>query len=883
MEKEKYKYKISVIVPIYNVEKYLEETIKSVINQSIGFKNIQLILVNDGSPDNSEKICLKYKEKYPENVVYIKKENGGVSLARNEGMKYAEGKYINFLDSDDKQSKNCYKVAYNMLEKNPHLNITIFRIRFFDKFNKVHSLDFKFKKGDRIVDLTKEPNNPFYHVTSAVIRSEIAKKYKFDTKLKISEDFKYLSEIISNSPYLGIIKSAEFNYRKRLDESSAIQTSKTKREYYFDTPKYCYEFVLDLAKKHRNLSKFYQYQIVTDLRHRLYDGDVTILNEKEKNEYIEIIRNLYSQIDNDVIINQYKHNNFDSYRALDFKYRQPIYKKLKYKEDGIYLEDDKILDYKKLELKVSIFEINNGNLEINGFFETFLNNDYDVYLKIDSKYIKMDKYNISIKKSALFCNDYKYYETHYGIKLDLKDINKIEYYIKINDNYHKLYPLYDEYSKINNMPNSYYKKDGYTITQNKNIIFVNKHKHFLFLKYLKDILLIKKDLLIIGMLIVYKLTYPFVKHNNWIVSDRFNVAGDNGEWMFKYILKNTNKKNVYFALDKNSKDYERISKVGKVLKFNSIRYYLKYLNSEVVISSHIDPYIHKPFGRKQFPMNSFINRKYVFLQHGVITQDLSSWLNKEKKNIDLFITTSNMEYKSVLSNPYMYDDNVVKLTGLPRYDNLLKNNIKEENIIALMPTWRTSLVGRLIPFSQAREYNKNFINSTYFKNYNNLINDERIINCLKQNNYKLLFCLHPSMTNQLKDFNTNNEYVDIITYANYSEIFKKSKLMISDYSSVTIDFAYLKKPLIYFQYDSDIIHKIHTIYNKNENFNFEKDGFGEIITDYDKLVNSIIENVKNGCKMSEKYKKRVDKFFKYRDNKNSQRVFKEINNMLNNQ
>ena len=67
------KYKFSVIIPIYNVEDYIEETILSVINQSIGFKeNIQLILVNDGSPDDSEKICLKYKEMYPNNIIYIK-------------------------------------------------------------------------------------------------------------------------------------------------------------------------------------------------------------------------------------------------------------------------------------------------------------------------------------------------------------------------------------------------------------------------------------------------------------------------------------------------------------------------------------------------------------------------------------------------------------------------------------------------------------------------------------------------------------------------------------------------------------------------------------------------------------------------------------------
>ena len=77
------KYKISIVMPFYNSESYIEEAIESVINQTIGFENIQLILVNDGSNDNSEKICLKYKNIY-NNIIYIKQENGGVSSARNK-------------------------------------------------------------------------------------------------------------------------------------------------------------------------------------------------------------------------------------------------------------------------------------------------------------------------------------------------------------------------------------------------------------------------------------------------------------------------------------------------------------------------------------------------------------------------------------------------------------------------------------------------------------------------------------------------------------------------------------------------------------------------------------------------------------------------------
>lgn len=90
---------LSIIVPIYNVEDYLEECLKSLYN----IKNIKLeiILVNDGSKDNSFKIMEKFKEIYPEKTVLINKENGGLSSARNAGMKAAVGEYISFIDSDD--------------------------------------------------------------------------------------------------------------------------------------------------------------------------------------------------------------------------------------------------------------------------------------------------------------------------------------------------------------------------------------------------------------------------------------------------------------------------------------------------------------------------------------------------------------------------------------------------------------------------------------------------------------------------------------------------------------------------------------------------------------------------------------------------------------
>lgn len=102
---------VSVIVPIYNVEKYLSKCIESLVNQTL--QDIEIILVNDGSTDNSGNIAKQYAEKYKDKIKYVEKENGGLSDARNFGMNFATAEYIAFLDSDDYIEKTAYEEMYN--------------------------------------------------------------------------------------------------------------------------------------------------------------------------------------------------------------------------------------------------------------------------------------------------------------------------------------------------------------------------------------------------------------------------------------------------------------------------------------------------------------------------------------------------------------------------------------------------------------------------------------------------------------------------------------------------------------------------------------------------------------------------------------------------
>lgn len=106
---------ISIIVPVYKVEEYIDECVKSLINQT--YNNIEIVLVDDGSPDKCGNICENYK-RTDNRIVVLHKENGGLSDARNAGMRIAKGKYFVFVDSDDFVSNNYIEILYDIIKKN---------------------------------------------------------------------------------------------------------------------------------------------------------------------------------------------------------------------------------------------------------------------------------------------------------------------------------------------------------------------------------------------------------------------------------------------------------------------------------------------------------------------------------------------------------------------------------------------------------------------------------------------------------------------------------------------------------------------------------------------------------------------------------------------
>ncbi|HOZ54404.1 MAG TPA: glycosyltransferase family 2 protein, partial [Bacilli bacterium] len=202
------KYNVSVIIPVYNTEKYISFAIESVLNQTLD--NIEIIIINDGSTDNSKSIIEKYEN---DNITIINKKNEGSGVARNIGVSKARGKYIFFLDSDDYLEKNALKKMYDIAETH---NIGIVKgsivdvIKCFKKTNKLYS-----NKINEIIDFRK--NNDLLIregniVCNKLIRKDLLNNLSFSTRLKW-EDLAIIVPLLIKAKKMYLLKDKTYYYR----------------------------------------------------------------------------------------------------------------------------------------------------------------------------------------------------------------------------------------------------------------------------------------------------------------------------------------------------------------------------------------------------------------------------------------------------------------------------------------------------------------------------------------------------------------------------------------------------------------------------------------------------------------------------------------------
>jgi len=299
----------SIIMPIYNSENYLRDSIESVINQSIGFKeNIELILIDDGSVDSSPQICEFFKDLYPNNIKILRIENSGPSAARNCGLSNVseKSKFIGFLDSDDTFSQNALQSVYNFFCDSKDVNIAVLPVYYTGKKEGGHKLNNRFEKGTRVINILNDYKAIHFYIGGTFYRKHILNSTAlFDETIKFWEDAIFFNQLLLKEKRYGAVAEGKYYYRKRKEKNSLVDRSWFNKKRYTYLLNTCYMTLLrDSIKQYDIVLPYLQFLIVYHMKLFLYQNyrDIykSVLDQQEQkkfvDDFIKILRYIKPQI-----------------------------------------------------------------------------------------------------------------------------------------------------------------------------------------------------------------------------------------------------------------------------------------------------------------------------------------------------------------------------------------------------------------------------------------------------------------------------------------------------------------------------------------------------------------------------------------------------------
>ena len=892
-------FDFSIIMAVYNVEPFIREAVDSVIAQDIGFEHVQLILVDDGSPDGSGAICDEYAQAYPGNVVVIHKENGGAASARNAGLEAATGRYINFMDPDDRLSDNTLSVVKAFFEEHAgETDMVAIPMHFFEAQTGEHWQNTKFKKGDRVIDLMEEFRVQQTSSSSTFYSGEVKELLKFDTRLPNNEDFKVNLRVLAEKRTLGVVRGCKYWYRRRATgAASTVQGMTANKKWYFDWFYYLSDWACEFYRgQFDEVPAFVQYGVLCDLLWR-YAGDnsramAQTLTEAEQQDYVRLLKRTLRNYDDEYIMALPVLNLAQKCLMLQHKYDS--LPRLKQVGDDIQVRLGRmqIADMSIMSTQIEFVELDEGRFAVEGFTNLLgvsADEHVSVHLLVNGKPVKCRvinrpkkqqiRFGVPLVRSIGFAGEFpldaaqKQYEVQ--VRCTVRNMSVIKKSLECG----RFVPV------ATGLKDSYFIRGGWKLQSAGDRLVIARagmgtgivsEVKFLRELWRKNGRGMRKA---VPVRLLYHALKKFKRGQMWLLSDRVNRAGDNGEALFRHLAEHPvpGVKPV-FVIAKDCPDYANMAKIGKVTEYISHKHKLQHLLADCLVSSAGDISVQNPFGVVGECYKDIQAQKpYVFLQHGITKDDQSNWLNRYNKNIMGFVTSAQEEYRSIVDGEgYGYPAERIWLTGMPRYDRLYRNPKKK---ITIMPTWRQYLMNGFNSDTGVWDLSRGFTESSYFLFYSRLLKHPGLLAAAKEMGYEIQFYPHPNIMQHIGIFEADPSIRILHEDTEYRTVFAESDLLLTDYSSAVFDFAYMHQPIVYAHFDADEFFGGAHVYEKGY-FDYGRDGFGEVEFDLESTVDRLIEYMRNGCEMKSEYRERVDRFFAFTDKENCARVTGKIVQML---
>lgn len=836
LPRKKVSTKFSIIAACYNVEAYIDDFFFSLANQTIDPSCLEIIAVDDGSTDATATKIRAWAKNFAGTIRYIYQPNQKQAVARNNGLSKATGDWICFADPDDFFSRNYIEQVHNEISGQEHkrpLSLISCNLVFFReakaKIDDSHALRYRFYDPRTVLKAADLKNHMQLSASHAWFRREFVTRHgiQFDQRIVPTfEDGHFVNRYLILNPDTDVVflKAPVYYYRKReLSESTVDGSSKTK-EWYLDQLKYGYIDLLNQAQKELgSVPRFIQRTVLYDVFWRFkYLSDHpergAILSNAEQAEFHRLLGRILSQISDEVI---------NSFSLAGCKEKEKV-GLLGYKATNRPITMLFVRQYDKAK---GLFQLS--------YYSCSATNNLSVRVEDKSEPMRFQsRYTCAVLNRDFF------YEHFFWVKIALNE--NISVYL---DGQICIFGT-------NNRP------IGVQVS-GANLIALLRPPVIKGSQLKRKVRKARREA---------KGRRAREKYGDcWLVMDRDNRADDNAEHFYRYLMNTGKAGKVYFVLRTSSPDWSRLKAEGfHLIAFKSKEHINAFLNAKLLISSDAVESLLYPLPKELIVDR--LNHEFVFLQHGIIKDDLSRWLNS--KIIARFVTSTFEEYESIVhrDSPYKFSEKEVVLTGLCRHDQLLQKS-SERKTILIMPTWRISLSVNHAPKAQRQRKKNDLRSSQYLKSWNALLNSAKLKELAVAQNHKIVFSPHPHMLSDIDCFELPNHVEISPMGTSFQDLFAKAAVLVTDYSSVAFEAAYLDKPVIYYQFDRK------NFFSGSENylrgyFDYTRNGFGPVCT----TENETVTNIEIALLQQEdiKYSERRRKSFPRKDGKNCERVYQSI-------
>lgn len=360
----------------------------------------------------------------------------------------------------------------------------------------------------------------------------------------------------------------------------------------------------------------------------------------------------------------------------------------------------------------------------------------------------------------------------------------------------------------------------------------------------------------------------------WLIGERPDTARDNGIHTFKHLRTVRPDIRAYYVLDRNSPQYDEVSRLGRLVAHSSWRHRLLMLHATVMANAysikHMTPSQWDP-GVYQRQGAWRVGAHRVYLKHGVNVNTKA--LRRRVGGYELYLTALRGESLACRETSG-YRQQIVE-TGLPRYDALTPT--PPSRTILFMPTWRLYLAAKL--FSDDDAGTVPFEGSTYQRFVTGLLTSERLHALLAQHDHRMQLMPHYNLGQRLADVPVTSDRITVLDGAagNIQDVMRECDLFVTDHSSVHFDLAYLGTPVIYAHFDADEYAAGHA---EPSWFDHDRDGFGPVTSDVDSTLDAIEHYLENGNQREELYTRRAAQAFTFHDNDNARRTVEAIERLV---